>query len=98
MIAVYRFTDKEVGGVAYSYEELYKATFTPTEYDILLLNGAHGATYKERKHSIEEQAIEYSNMRNIDISFYDLVNIQDYFTKYGKRYGLLQDFHENVIC
>lgn len=97
MIALYRYENGR-SGVVYSYDELHTATFEPSEYDLLILDGSHGKTYKERKASIEEQAIDYSYMFDIPRSWYDIMNIGDYFTTYGKRYGLMEDFKENAIC
>jgi len=54
------------------------------------------ATAKER---IRQEAIDWQ----IDIaerspSWGELAEASDYFAKYGKKYGLLKEFHENGIC
>lgn len=98
MITIYEHLETREGGVVYSYDELYGATFKPSDYDLLILDGAHGKTYRERKASIEGQAVAYSNMSDIVMSCSDLLAITDYFALYGKRYGLLTDFHANCVC
>ena len=55
--------------------------------------------YKEMKGKIRGEAKEWqNNFANNNYSYYDLAFFTDYFTKMGKRYGLLKEFHENGIC
>lgn len=35
---------------------------------------------------------------NFNYSYSDLVGWQNFFEEYGKKYGLLKEFHENAIC
>jgi len=82
-----------------NYEELYKATFCPdyTILDILEFK-ISGKTYTERKASLEDIAIWYSNLcGEWACSYGELFLVTDFFEKYGKRYGLLTDFRENGI-
>lgn len=62
------------------------------------LSAPKGNTYQEKKADIESKAIEYSLNNAAGLSYGELSDIQDYFTVYGKRYGLLTDFYENAIC
>ena len=100
MIALYfDKADFTNSGVAYSYDELHQATFTPSDWDILILDGSKGKTYEERKDSIRNQAILYSYYSaNVIMDWSDCANLSDYFTRYGNRYGLMEEFHENGIC
>ena len=99
MIALYHYHhDIDANGVVYSFEELHKATFSPFPHDILILDGAHGKTYQERKASIQDQAIEYSYLQgNVVMYQSDALYIGDYFEHYGRRYGLTEEFRENGI-
>ena len=53
--------------------------------------------YKKRKAEVREEAIEYS-YSDEELSYGELAEIQDYFRRLGKRYGLLREFRENAIC
>ena len=90
----------ETAYLFYSYEELHRATFNPEIETTctIELGRLKGKTYKERKADIESKAIEFSNNQEGGLSYGELFEIEDYFRKYGKRYGLLTDFRENAIC
>ncbi len=56
-------------------------------------------TYKEQKEKAREKAIEWQHgFANNNYSWLDLANWGDFFTKLGKRYGLLKEFRANGIC
>jgi len=56
-------------------------------------------SYYAMKEVIRDFAIQWqANFEKFDYSYMDLANYQDFFTKYGKKYGLLNEFHENAIC
>ena len=58
-----------------------------------------GNSYKERKESARNNAIEWStHSGDFDLSYSECQEIYDYFRKIGKRYGLLREFTENGIC
>ena len=59
-----------------------------------------GKTYQERKADLKDKAIEWSNSvgQYPRWSYGELATIQDFFEKFGRRYGLLKEFHENCIC
>ena len=84
----------------YSWPEYHSATFNPDIEIICLieLGRLHGKTYSEKKADIESKAIEFSNNQYGGLSYSELADIESYFERYGRRYGLLKDFHENVIC
>lgn len=55
--------------------------------------------YEEYKEKYRQQAIEWQlDFNNHNYSWGELAYYGDYFTKYGKKYGLLREFHENGIC
>ena len=53
--------------------------------------------YSNRKDALRDFAIDWQN-GEFDYSYADLMNWQDFFTEYGKKFGLLREFHENAIC
>lgn len=84
----------------YGYEEWCKETFSPNIENIRILDfKISGETYEERKASLEDLAIDYSNnFASLSWSYGELAEICNFFYKNGKRYGLLQEFKENAIC
>ena len=55
-------------------------------------------TYAERKAEAESVAIEWQhNYSDVQLSYGELCYYADYFTRIGKRYGLLKEFRENGI-
>ena len=56
-------------------------------------------TYKEQKEKAREKAIEWQrDFENHNYDWLELANWGKYFTKLGKRYGLLKEFRENGIA
>ena len=53
--------------------------------------------YRKMQEKIRNEAIEWQNSCQEDLSYAELAEIGDYFYKYGKRYGLLKEFRENGI-
>ena len=85
-----------------SYEAFYKDTFSPLCNIIatLELGASRGKTYADRKACLYDKAVEYSYIWGelYPISYGEIWEIDNYFYKYGKRYGLLKEFKENAIC
>ncbi len=97
MIAVYYNEETNNGGVCYSYQELYRATFKPIEWEVVILDKLKG-NYKEKQSTLTGKAIDTQNLLSVVVcSWYDLAAIGEYFRRYGKRYGLLREFRENGI-
>lgn len=57
-----------------------------------------GKSYKERKASAYNVAVNYSWLDTSGLSWNELSIIEDFFRTIGKRYGLLREFHENCIA
>ena len=95
MIGIYQCG--EIGGVCYSYTTLHNKTFSPIDWEIVILDKVHGKTYEDKKEFVRDLSIDYSNMYDKGDPL-DWLNIESWFYKYGKRYGLLREFHENGIC
>ena len=75
-------------------------TFSPVYDDTYIIDlKVSGRNYQERKNDLQEKAIEYSHITGyLDITISDLLDIDDFFRRNGKRYGLLKEFAENAIC
>lgn len=103
-IGFYRLDGEEHFNIYYKCREGYEAwnrdTFSPTCEDIEILDfKISGKNYQERKGSLKDIAIEWSNhFCQYSWSYSELYEINNYFYENGKRYGLLREFHENAIC
>ena len=54
--------------------------------------------YAERKENARQEALAWQrDYDQHDYSWGELAEFSDRFTKLGKRYGLLREFHENGI-
>ena len=55
-------------------------------------------SYAERKEKARQETIAWQHdYAQHDYSWGELAEFSDHFTKLGKRYGLLREFHENGI-
>ena len=55
-------------------------------------------TYAQKKAEAQQEAIDYQTTKATKpMSYTELAHYSDYFTKLGKRYGLLKEFRENGI-
>lgn len=83
----------------YDYETFHKDTFSPTTEILTTIDFTiHGKTYRQRQESLRELAIDFQYNEQAGLSCNELFEIQNWFETNGKRYGLLQEFHENAIC
>lgn len=56
-------------------------------------------TYSEKKDLIRSIAIQWqADFEKFNYSWMQLSGWEDFFREYGKKYGLLTEFHENGIC
>lgn len=54
--------------------------------------------YNKKKYEIHYLAIKYqTELYQKKYSYDEILKWQEYFLKYGKRYGLLKEFRENGI-
>ena len=56
-----------------------------------------GRTYKERKESARQLAIDYQHMECGGMYMSEYAEVGDYFRKIGKRYGLSVEFEEEGV-
>ena len=99
LYAVTKQDDIETATLFYSYDEYHTATFTPDiETTCLIeLDRLKGKTYKERKADLQSKAITFSNNAAPGLYMSDMVEISNYFERYGERYGLLTEFRDESI-
>lgn len=56
-------------------------------------------SYAENQEALRNIAIEWQyNFEEMNYSWGDLSEWQDFFTEYGRKYGLMREFKENAIC
>lgn len=55
--------------------------------------------YKELKEKLRQEAMEWQAIFSEQrLSYEELVEMQSYFEKMGRKYGLLKEFRQNGIC
>ena len=71
----------------------------PTAFHInKLFKEVCGMTYKEQKEKARELAVQWQyDFANNNYNWEEIGNFTDFFTKLGKRYGLLKEFRENGV-
>ena len=90
---------KEHANLYFDWNSFHSDTFSPECEVIQLIEFTiHGRSYRERKSSLEEIAIEFSHNAVCGLSYGEIYHIQNFFETMGKRYGLLREFRENCIC
>lgn len=82
-------------------EQFYADTFSPdVEIKHIIEFKVHGKTYNERQDSVRNTAIDFqyadSDMSG-GLSWEEFARVTEWFTRMGKRYGLLEEFRENAI-
>ena len=102
-IGVYELDGVVNYGIYYKnggYDIWFKETFSPETNIIGVLDlQVKGKNYAEKKAYAEDLAKEYQlYYADYSWSYGELAEIQGYFEKIGKRYGLLKVFKENAIC
>lgn len=87
------------GGVYSGWGDFCRDTFSPLLVDLLAIEfKTHGKTYGERKESVREVAVLFSNeFHNMPMTWGELAFMNAWFSAMGKRYGLLTEFRENGI-
>lgn len=96
------FTDGngiEQSNLYYNYPLFFADTFSPDSkiYAIIEFK-VKGKTYKEKQENARKLAINFQHEKMPGLSWGEIVEIQGYFEKIGKRYGLLKEFREEGVC
>lgn len=83
-------------------DEWFRDTFCPDTKVLIMIDlKSHGKTYEERKESVRDVAYNFQDLFSVygvDLSYEELSIFEDFFTRYGKHYGLLKEFKGNGIC
>ena len=96
--AKYEIDGKESTGLYWDYCAFHKDTFSPTYKQItFIIFEVYGKNYQSRKASLHDLAVGWSNADTAGISYSELAEVENWFYKHGKRYGLLEEFRENAI-
>ena len=83
----------------YCWGDVHRALFSPDVERVALVEfKTHGKTYAERREHLHNLAVTFSNACEGDLSWSEVNSIVTWFEKNGKRYGLMNEFHENGIC
>ena len=90
---------KEILNTAYAFE---KILHDPTiEVDGFIRFETQGNTYQERQQSIRTLAENFSIMRQAaslnDFTADGLINVGNFFKKYGTQYGLVKELQTNAL-
>ena len=84
------------------YTQYFKDTFPPdTEHLACIDFVVRGNSYAERKECVRNIAIDFQNADSEvsgGLSWGEIAEVQGWFERMGKRYGLLTEFHENCVC
>lgn len=81
------------------WSQFYKDTFSPDAHILYIIDfNLHGKDYLSRKAELSELAKCFQFYCAPGLSYIEMSRICDWFSRYGKRYGLLRDFMENAVC
>lgn len=87
------------------FEILRKYYYTQTGENIFYIEGLREwngkPKYNRENNKMLLRAIAQQwqeDFANFNYSYSDLAKWQNFFEEYGKKYGLLKEFHENAIC
>ena len=95
----YYLNGKKHAAIYYSGDLFCRDTFSPLCEEITVIPfEAHGKCYADRRESVRETAVEWSNCEARPLSWGELQTVLDWFERMGRRYGLLTEFRENAIC
>lgn len=92
---------KREAWIYHNMEQYFKDTFCPDCKIIFTmdLSGVRGKSRKEKKENLRNMAIDFqSNLCEMpELSYGEWAEIDDFFSFYGKQYGLLKEFQSNGI-
>ena len=99
-IGKYELDNKVYNFIYYSWDEWYKDTFSvnSANHEILEFK-VSGKDYRERQSNLVELAKEWQlHFADMCWSYGELAEVENWFYKNAKRYGLLNEFKVNGIC
>ena len=88
-----------ISNIFTSAEEYHAATFSPDcKIEHIHRLEIKGKSYQERRENLQNIAIDIQHADNGGLSYFETDILYDFFTRNGKKYGLLTEFRENAIC
>ena len=93
-------TGKHFGGIYLDPNEFNRDMFSPANELVSIVDfKVTGKTYAERQNSLRDVAIDFQSKEVGNFCMYmsEWALVSEWFTKMGKRYGLLREFRENAI-
>ena len=100
--AVYRLNGQQHARLYFSWRLYHADTFSPEAECLLLIPfRIAGKTYAEKKESVYDQALAFQSIFadfGCDVSYDELLMMQNWFDKMGRRFGLIREFRENCIA
>lgn len=95
----YYFDGKKHAAIYDSWDLFHRDTFNPLCEEITIIPfESHGKSYTDRRESVRETAVTWSNCEAWPLSWCEVQTVADWFYRMGKRYGLLTEFRENGLC
>lgn len=95
----YYLDGKKHAAIYYSWDRFHRDTFNPLCEEITIIPfETHGKRYADRRDSVRDTAVEWSNCEAWPLSWCEVQTVVDWFYRMGKRYGLLTEFRENGLC
>lgn len=82
------------------YNDFFNKTFCPDSEILFIIDlekSKKGKSYTDKKEHIRALAKAYQNNFEFIDSLNAVIILQNYFEKWGKKYGLLREFKENAI-
>jgi len=71
----------------------------PFSFSVDSVKSDQVCNYRNNQESLRNIAIQWQqDFADLSYSYHELAIWSDFFTIYGKKYGLLREFHENAIC
>lgn len=90
---------RESSALYQSWRDFHAAMFAP-ETDVIAVHRLtiYGRTYRQRKNSLRNLAINIQAADNGGLSYGEIAELQGFFAEHGRKLGLLREFRENAVC
>lgn len=96
--AKFNANGKDHAELYHSWDKYYTDSHDPNArfYELIDFT-VRGSDYQSRKNCLYNIAVEWSNADTAGLYLDELCEIDDWFFRMGKRYGLRAEFKENAI-
>jgi hypothetical protein len=93
-----KYGEKTQSNLYYTWNEWHTDTFSPaTKIKNMILFKISGKTYAEKQENLRQLAIDFQLSNATGLSWGEYAEIENFFEKNAKKYGLLKEFKENGI-